>query len=215
MVNYVRNKQLKYVVEAGRKELAETRLTVRQLEDNVEDLTTEVAVQQKISERIKTSLETTRTLLDTTITEYRNEMARQREILNQQNQRMSEIYKSRFNQDFILDASLFGTTFYLVNTFLFDYPVSMLVFLLASKGRGAQRRAAFLRQATKLLLIIGMMHKFRQLARYYGLHNQIGGVISYSTYFARLLAAASRSVVVSSQRILLPHSQSSESQEEL
>jgi cell division protein FtsB len=69
MLNYVRNKQLKYAIESGRKELQETKQHVDVLEQNVDELSTEVVVQQKISERIKNSLEATKSLLDTTITE--------------------------------------------------------------------------------------------------------------------------------------------------
>lgn len=57
------------MVDYGRRELQLTQQNVYRLEENVEDLQTEVAVQKKISDRIKSSLDATKGLLDKTIIE--------------------------------------------------------------------------------------------------------------------------------------------------
>ena len=69
MVNFVRNRQLQTLVQQGRAQLAEMRSHVSDLEHQVDTLSTDVAVQQKLADRLKSSLDATRSLLDTTVTE--------------------------------------------------------------------------------------------------------------------------------------------------
>jgi cell division protein FtsB len=69
LLNYIRTRQLRFMMEVGRRDLMETRQQVAQLEENVEGLNTEVAVQKLIADRIRTGLDSTRSLLDATILE--------------------------------------------------------------------------------------------------------------------------------------------------
>lgn len=69
MVSFVRQKQLKALVQQGRAQLTEMKGHVAELELEVDTLNTDVAVQQKLADRLRTSLDVTRGLLDQTVME--------------------------------------------------------------------------------------------------------------------------------------------------
>ena len=179
MVNLIRNRQLRSLAEKGRKQLKTVCNNVQELEKNVGELNNEVSVQKKIADRLKGNLDATRTLLQTSITEYRHEMARQRQILDKQNVQLNEIFKSKFNQDFILDSSLLATSFYAVNTTLVDYPIQIVALLVGKSTAGGDRRVQFIRQLMKVTCMIYMLKEMRHVFKHYGIHNQVGTVAGY------------------------------------
>lgn len=71
MVNLVRNRQLKTLVQKGRQHLKEMQENVEVLETHVGDLNVELEVQKKVADRLKSNLDSTKTLLETSITEVR------------------------------------------------------------------------------------------------------------------------------------------------
>ena len=76
IVNLVRNRQLKNLVQKGRAQLKLMSENVKELEDQVDNLNGELKVQEKVSERLRLNLEATRTLLETSITEVWNFLMR-------------------------------------------------------------------------------------------------------------------------------------------
>ncbi|KAJ3186639.1 hypothetical protein HDU85_007459 [Gaertneriomyces sp. JEL0708] len=201
--NFARNRALQKSVLSGRRQIVELQHTVRSLEGEVERLGVESDVQRKSAERLKIALDSTRRLLEETIVEYRWEMGRQREVLRRQGSVIGELYKSKFNQDFILDSLLFFFCIWAVNTSVVDVPLrtvsDFVVQLLryyfpasrsnslagsnASSYETYRRRAAFTRQSAKVAVVLWFMRKLRRGAADYGIHNRIGSTYPYITSF--------------------------------
>jgi hypothetical protein len=191
MVNFVKNKQLKSLVNDGRRQLQLMGGHVVNLEKKVVDLNSEVAVQKKTSERFKSGLDATRNLLEKSISEYRQELTRQNEVLRRQQRTVSDLFKSRFNQDFILDSSIFGASFYLVNTMLVDYPIQMILWLIALRPG---KRQAFVKQFLKLVCCLYAFKEIRAIAMFYGLHHKVGGISHYAMFLLKSSLSAGMSV---------------------
>lgn len=110
-------------------------------------------------------------------------MARQREVLNTQNNTINQMLQSKFNQDFILDSTLFVASLYMVNTSLVEYPLS-LIMILVTRGSKAGKRSMFLRQLTKTVFMLYIVREMRSILHHYGLYNSVG---SLSGYIANVL----------------------------
>eukprot|EP00158_Paraphelidium_tribonemae_P008034 Partr_v1_DN28443_c1_g1_i3_m42252 putative NA len=201
VVNMIRNRQLQTIAQQGRMQLKAMQENVEELEVHVNTLNSEVAVQKVIADRLKGNLEATRNLLESSIVEYRTEMARQRELLSQQNVTLSRITRSKFNQDLILDSSLLAAAVYAVNTSLIHYPVNWMAALISrSASPAVQRsRARFMKQFTKAVLVLYLTQKLRSTATHYGLHNQVGSAAGYvasmMTSFISMASSTSRLLI--------------------
>ncbi|KAG5462366.1 MAG: hypothetical protein BJ554DRAFT_5315 [Olpidium bornovanus] len=168
MAVVVKNRALQRAVIRGRLQLEDLRSSVGTLENNVEDLSVEAAVQKKTVERLRCSLDATRTVLETSIGTYREEMHRQGQILAEQNERISSLYSARFNQDFIVDFVLLMTSVWAVNTALVDIPIRTLLMIAGPDGR----RKIFMRQAAKFAVLSLFLRTLRDRAVRYGLHKR-------------------------------------------
>jgi hypothetical protein len=200
MINFVRNRQLKGLVQDGRRKLRLMGSNVVQLEKKVVDLNTEVLVQKKTSERFKSGLEATKNLLETSISEYRAELSRQNDLLRRQQKTVSDLFKSRFNQDLILDSSIFGISLYAVNSILVDYPIQLILWLVQngvyrSRSSKSQKRTEFIRQLLKMIVLVCAFKELRGLAVFYGLHNQVGGISKYLFYTVQNVFLAGKAIL--------------------
>ncbi|TPX64752.1 hypothetical protein SpCBS45565_g05649 [Spizellomyces sp. 'palustris'] len=203
--NFAKNRHLQKAVIRGRQQVLELQNTVATLEGSVDVLSVEVAVQRKTAERLKTALDNTRSLLETTMKEYRQELNRQREMIRRQSTVIGELYRSKFNQDFILDSTLFLFCLWAANTTVVDMPLRTAVdFVMrqirwwwlsprtSESGRLAtslwfRKRTIWTRQAAKLGLIIFFMRRLRHGAKEYGIHNRIGATYPYITSFFAMM----------------------------
>ncbi|KAI8823441.1 uncharacterized protein EV422DRAFT_355320 [Fimicolochytrium jonesii] len=135
LANFSRNRQLQQAVAQGQKQVLELQRTVASLEDGVDLLTVEADVQRQTVGRLKCALDSTRSLLESTIVEYRHEMGRQQEVLRKQSSAIGQLYKSRFNQDFILDSGIFLLCIWISNTTLVQMPLKAGVEVLLQQLR--------------------------------------------------------------------------------
>ena len=203
MVNFVRNRQLKALVRQGRVQLAEMQGHVSELEHQVDTLSTDVAVQQKLADRLKGSLDATRDLLDRTVVEYREEMARQRNLLQHHQSMLKKMYESKFNQDLIVDAGAFMFSFWLVRSSLLRLPLqgaasvghwflvqlaqlllrwkSQQGMLMKLRSKDGQR---FSRGLMQVVAVVFLMQQLRLSAKSYGLHSHVGSMMGYLRWFA-------------------------------
>ncbi|KAJ3333514.1 E2-like enzyme [Blyttiomyces sp. JEL0837] len=169
MSNFAKNRTMLKAITRGRKQVAELQETITTLEDNVDALNVEVEVQKKSAERLKHSLDATRVLLEKAMTDYRQELSRQGEILAKQQSLLGDVHTSKLNQDFLVDASLFTFCLWLVNTFVFEYPLTGAV-QIAVKG---SRRQRWTKQASKTIIFMILFGRLKRGAIHYGLHNSV------------------------------------------
>ncbi|KAJ3160186.1 hypothetical protein HDU86_001022 [Geranomyces michiganensis] len=217
--NVSKNRQLSRAVAEGQSQVLELQRTVCTLEDSVDFLTVEADVQRQTASRLKNALDDTRRLLEATMVEYRQELGRQREMIRKQTTVIGELYRSKFHQDFILDATIFLFCLWAANTTIVDVPLrstvdlalAQLRYWFPSKARfsgGAaqpyvyttqrQRRstAAWSQQAAKLALILVFVRRIRRGAAEYGIHNRIGATYPYiSSMFAVFYAGFAKRIV--------------------
>jgi predicted RNase H-like nuclease (RuvC/YqgF family) len=102
--NIAKNRNMQRAIARGRKQILELQETVTTLEDNMDTLNAEVDVQRKTAERLKVSLDNTRNLLESSMSEYRKEMNRQAEVIRKQQLVVGDVYNTKLNQDFIVDS---------------------------------------------------------------------------------------------------------------
>ncbi|KAJ3057081.1 hypothetical protein HK097_000545 [Rhizophlyctis rosea] len=190
MNNFAKNRQLQKAIARGRKQILELQDNVTSLEESVDDLTTEVDVQKANAERLKLSLDSTRVLLETTMTEYRTEMSRQRDVLKKQQGLIGDLWKSKFNQDFFLDALLGLFSLWTVNTMIVEYPIAAVLNI----SMHPSRRRLWARQFSKFIMFLLVYRKVKLGAASYGLHNGIGAAKPYitSTFGALYTALTTR-----------------------
>ncbi|KAI8815464.1 hypothetical protein BJ742DRAFT_17767 [Cladochytrium replicatum] len=173
--NFAKNRQLSRALSRGKRQIMDLQNTVAVMEEAVDSLTEEVETQRKTAERLKGSLETTRALLETSMLEYRKEMNQQRDIINQQQRYVGAIQRNKYNQDFILDSSLFVFSLWAVNTVLVDYPIQVAL----SISMRPSRRRQWTRQGLKLVTMMVLLGRLKNGAAAYGLHNRVGSVFPY------------------------------------
>ncbi|TPX61292.1 hypothetical protein PhCBS80983_g01228 [Powellomyces hirtus] len=205
--NFSKNRQLQKAVAEGQQQVMELQRTVCSLEDSVDFLTIEADVQRQTAARLKSALDNTRGLLEATMVEYRQELGKQRDMIRKQTSVIGELYKTRFNQDFILDATLFMFCLWAANTTIVDVPLRSAVELALSQlrywfpsrsfsvgaaaassyasGSALRRQKAWSQQAAKLALVFLFMKRLRRGAADYGIHNRVGATYPYiSSLFA-------------------------------
>ncbi|KAJ3167175.1 hypothetical protein HDU88_002512 [Geranomyces variabilis] len=215
--NVSKNRQLSRAVAEGQSQVIELQRTVCTLEDSVDFLTVEADVQRQTASRLKKALDDTRRLLDATMVEYRQELGRQREMIRKQTTVIGELYRSKFHQDFILDATIFLFCLWAANTTIVDVPLrsavelalAQLRYWFPSKTRfvgGAvppstfatatqRRQRAWSQQAAKLVLILVFVRRLRRGAAEYGIHNRIGATYPYiSSMFAVFYAGFAKRI---------------------
>ncbi|KAI8591142.1 hypothetical protein BDZ88DRAFT_412484 [Geranomyces variabilis] len=215
--NVSKNRQLSRAVAEGQSQVIELQRTVCTLEDSVDFLTVEADVQRQTASRLKKALDDTRRLLDATMVEYRQELGRQREMIRKQTTVIGELYRSKFHQDFILDATIFLFCLWAANTTIVDVPLrsavelalAQLRYWFPSKTRfvgGAvppstfttatqRRQKAWSQQAAKLVLILVFVRRLRRGAAEYGIHNRIGATYPYiSSMFAVFYAGFAKRI---------------------
>lgn len=180
ITNFCRTHQLHQNIVEGQKKIAELENTIQVLENFIEDINVENEMNKQTAERLKSSLDDTRAILENAIQEYRKEMNDHRKILKKQNRYIESIQNSKVNQDLLVDAGIFCISLYLVNLPIIDFPIHSVFQTLMQPGR----RRAFTKQLAKLIMVILLVRKFRQFAIQYGIHNKIG---SFSPYFYKLI----------------------------
>ncbi|ORX57746.1 hypothetical protein BCR36DRAFT_409223 [Piromyces finnis] len=180
ITNFCRTHQLHQNILEGQKKISELESTIHMLENFIEDINVENEMNKQTAERLKSSLDDTRTILENAIQEYRKEINDHRKILRKQNNYIDAIHNSKINQDLLVDASIFCIAMYVVNLPLIDFPLHSIFQTLMKPGR----RRAFTKQLAKLIMIYLLVRKMRKFAIQYGLHNKIG---SFSPYFYKLI----------------------------
>ncbi|KAI3637333.1 hypothetical protein MIR68_004658 [Amoeboaphelidium protococcarum] len=176
IVNFLNNRRLNRHVSKISNELVLYKDRVNELETEVGDMSVGLAVQQKTTERLSAALNDTRQLLSNSIQEYRQEIARQAEQLQNQSSIIGRIYSTKFNQDIVTDGLVFLCSLYVVNSVIFRYPISVSTRLLVRQN---QVRRQFLRQLARLIILALVMGKMKNTLVYYGLHNKVGGYTGY------------------------------------
>ncbi|KAJ3021818.1 hypothetical protein HKX48_007701 [Thoreauomyces humboldtii] len=202
--NFSKTHQLTRAVAEGRTQVLELQRTVCSLEDNVDFLTVEADVQRQTAGRLKNALDDTRRLLEGAVAEYRGELGRQKEMLRKQTTVIGHLYKSRFNQDFILDATIFLFCLWAANTSLVTLPLQSAVNVLLQQlrfwfptarnfdlGRSSnllsnlRQQQIWSQKAAKLALVLIFVRRLRKSAANYGIHNRVGATYPYiSSLFA-------------------------------
>ncbi|TPX45897.1 hypothetical protein SeLEV6574_g03578 [Synchytrium endobioticum] len=182
--NFARNRQLARIVAKGRHQILQLQSTVQTLESNVDNLSTEVDVQKEQAECLAESLKNTQCLMESTLAEYRDELRRQDDELKRQQNAVAAMRKTRFNQDFVVDSSIFFFSLWAINTMIVDLPIRVAT---TAAIRASNRRRVAARQGLKLLLFVLMIRRLKSLAKGYGLHNSVGSVVPYVLSVARQL----------------------------
>ncbi|KAJ3130926.1 hypothetical protein HK101_004892 [Irineochytrium annulatum] len=103
--NYAKNRNMQKALIWGKRQVLELQHTISSLEHTVDTLNVEVDLQRGTVERLKTSLDGTRNLLENSMTEYRKELNRQAEMIKKQQLMMGDIHRNKLNQDFIVDST--------------------------------------------------------------------------------------------------------------
>jgi len=180
ITNFCRTHQLHQNIIEGQKKINELESTIQMLENFIEDINVENENNKQTAERLKCSLDDTRTVLENAIKEYRKEIEDHRKILQRQNSYIDSIHNSKFNQDLLVDAGIFFFSMYIVNLPLIDFPLHSIFQTLMRPGR----RRAFTKQLAKLIMMYLIIRKLRNFAVQYGIHNKIG---SFSPYIYKLV----------------------------
>jgi len=180
ITNFCRTHQLHQSIIEGQKKVNELESTIEMLENFIEDINVENENNKQTAERLKCSLDDTRTILENAIKEYRKEIDDHRKILQRQNTYIDSIHNSKFNQDLLVDAGIFFISMYIVNLPLIDFPLHSIFQTIMAPGR----RRAFTKQLAKFIMIVLIVRKLRKFAVQYGLHNKIG---SFSPYVFKLV----------------------------
>jgi len=180
ITNFCRTHQLHQSIVEGQKKVNELESTIEMLENFIEDINVENENNKQTAERLKCSLDDTRTILENAIKEYRKEIDDHRKILQRQNTYIDSIHNSKFNQDLLVDAGIMLFSMYIVNLPLIDFPLHTIFQTLMVPGR----RRAFIKQLAKLIMIVIIVKKLRKFAVQYGIHNKIG---SFSPYIFKLI----------------------------
>lgn len=143
---------------------------------------------------------------------YRKEIQEQREILLKQQKALSELQRSKFHQDLILDGSLLAVSVYISRSSVIQYPLKLLIMLLSSRLKSFNReKRLFLRQLMQVMVIVYAFRQGRKLALSYGLHQRVGDMVSYLNFMMQWAVVAGRSAVVVGQRLLHPSRRSTSS----
>lgn len=189
IVNHVRNRQLAVQIHASKQKITQLQSNIHELESAVSSLGTDVDVQKSISNRLKSSLDATRNLLENTINNYRDEMSKQRKILDEQQQALNIVRRNSFNQKFIADISLLIASIYVAGTPLFSYPMDLVskafARLLPITHKLSHRRK-IVKSLIRLVTILWMMNWGKRTLESYGIYNSFQGYTGYiQEYFSR------------------------------
>ncbi|KAJ3115075.1 hypothetical protein HDU96_001239 [Phlyctochytrium bullatum] len=192
--NFAKNRSMQKAIARGKRQIMELQETIVTLEESVDTLTNEVDSQKRNAERLKTSLDGTRKLLETTMLEYRKELNRQGDIIRKQQLAMGDVYSNKLNQDFIIDSSLLVFCIWLANTFVVEYPLQAVLQVTVKHGK----RKVWARQAGKALIVLIVLRRLRIGAAHYGLHNRVGALVPYvSTAFNLFVSSVAKAVGLS------------------
>lgn len=196
MHNYARTRQVMKEVSHGKRQIATLQGNVRELEQNVEDISVDLEAQKAQAEVFKQNLENTQSLLNKVMVDYRDELNRQREVLRRQQRYLGSMYTAKLSQDLALDIFICIFGVYIVSHPFIRHPLNFLgssfnqlvpLLLRRDESIGAQRTAAeqrgvFIQQLVRILAFIALVRRARDLAMGYGLHNKVGAAFSYFTF---------------------------------
>ncbi|KAJ3101532.1 hypothetical protein HDU97_001281 [Phlyctochytrium planicorne] len=168
LANYAKTRTLQKTLARGKRQIMELQDTISTLEESVDTLTDEVEVQKRGGERLKAGLEGVKGVLEEARVEYRKELMRQGELIKKQQAIVGDVYQSKLSQDFIIDSTLLMFSIYVVNTFIFEYPLHGLV-QIALKN---PRRKRWARQAGKAIVVWILWGRLRGGAARYGVHHR-------------------------------------------
>jgi len=196
MHNYARTRQVMKEVAQGKRQIVNLQGNVRELEQNVEDISVDLEEQKAQAEAFKQNLTNTRNLLDKVMVDYRDELNRQREVLRRQQRYLGSMYSAKLSQDLALDIFICIFGVYIVSHPFIRHPLNFLgtsfnqlvpLLLQRNESVGTQRAAAeqrgiFIQRLVRIVAFVALVRQARDLAMNYGLHNRVGVAFSYFTY---------------------------------
>ena len=94
-------------ITKGKRQIIELQNSINYLEENVTTLNTEIDSQRQNTEVLKTALDNTKSLLDSSMVEYRKELNRQAEVIKKQQSVVGDLCKNKLKQDFVIDSRFF------------------------------------------------------------------------------------------------------------
>ncbi|KAI9033369.1 hypothetical protein DFJ74DRAFT_763596 [Hyaloraphidium curvatum] len=198
MHNYARTRQLMKDVARGKREVMSLQTNVKELEQDVENITVDLEAQKAQAAVFKKNLENTQSLLNKIMVDYRDELNRQREVLRRQQKYLGSMYSAKLSQDLALDMFILIFGVYIVSHPFIRHPLNFLaasfnqlvpMLLRRNESVGTYRAAAeqrgiFLQRLIRIIAFVTFVRNVRELAMGYGLHNKVGAAFSYFTYLS-------------------------------
>jgi len=191
IANAAKNKQLQRSFEEGKKRLLEIKSeltaqldTIQHLQASIESLNVEVDDQRKTAESLQKKLAQTEKSLNESLEKYQREVEEQKKLIDEQKRVTDKLFKSKLNQDFWIDASMFIGALWFVNMAIIDYPLQAILVAIPN-----QRRREMLKQVLKLTIMVIIIRAGRTRAKSFGFHNDVGSYLLYfqnffSTFFS-------------------------------